>query len=1038
MHLKRIELTNFRQHKKLDVDFSGNLIAVLGPNGCLAKGTPVRMYDGTVRPVEEVKSGDVLLAFDDESGRLTSSTVSGVVMTSPDHKQKPMLEVEIDGEKTCCTYDHPFFAGDGFYPLYQLVWGALEAGQRAQLKLLCEQYGAPFDDATVWRQNSCRDEASAGSEWVLKDDARWAYREGAQDRGGSVAGEPAWVASGEPYRLQSVKQQGGEPGVVQREVQCVVWGNPWQGDNTESAGADAGGDCGGSEGVVGESEEVSVPCGGSVAEKDPCGGGEERCSGGEKAEPEEHLGNCVRIKVLEAAAYYTIRMREAPYTYCIGREHCYLTHNCGKSNLIGAIQFALTGEQPGFTKANLTTWGEKEGSVKLIFTAGSNNTEFVIVRKTNGDVTLKVDGETIKQARKVEDALREKAGLDKELIRQIVFVPQKGIDAILFDDPKNREVAFQRLIGIGNATKIYESLRSEIAAYDKPQGFDDAIARAREQLDTHEDVARACRETLGKYDAAIRKLPTKEELEKEVDRLAGAQAAVEELVSVTRRLNSAQEAHGRALKELDEVGSFSEEEEERLRKLVDEDGDVVRFLTRLKDLSDAALSAKNEGDAAIREAESDLARYTTKVEDDRAEVKRLDNEQAAAEAEARSLRNMMREASSDGTCPLCGAPATQEDISRHVKEKLDAMEAKRREVTEKARDARMALDKREAEESACARKLDRARTRMEAAKAALKNAKDKNVEGVVIDMVSFEVSYKGNVPDDLPKIESRLADNRRKLNDAVRTKDAAKTARDNVARYSAQVDMVRQAMEAAERRVADIGIKAVDVHGDYSEKCREATEKARSNLDAFNGILRDMATEKGRLDTAEKSIESTRKMIDDLVEKKRVEDAVREKVDVLKRVRDWFSYKEGPRIMSQNVMRDLTACVNSFLDQFCAPFVVEAEEEGFGFRCRFIDGRSMPDPNPDASLLSGGQKVALAIAFRLAIYMCFGGELGLLSLDEPTAYLDDASIGHLGELLQKVGEVARNKGLQIIMATHEKAIMPFLDTRIDLGIMKGE
>ena len=34
MHLKRIELTNYRQHRQLDVDFSGNLIAVLGPNGC--------------------------------------------------------------------------------------------------------------------------------------------------------------------------------------------------------------------------------------------------------------------------------------------------------------------------------------------------------------------------------------------------------------------------------------------------------------------------------------------------------------------------------------------------------------------------------------------------------------------------------------------------------------------------------------------------------------------------------------------------------------------------------------------------------------------------------------------------------------------------------------------------------------------------------------------------------------------------------------------------------------------------------------------
>ena len=705
----------------------------------------------------------------------------------------------------------------------------------------------------------------------------------------------------------------------------------------------------------------------------------------------------------------------------------------GKSNFIGAIQFALTGAQPGFTKADLTTWGEKEGSVRLFFTAGSKNEDFVITRKTNGDVVMKVGAETIKQTKKVEEALRDRAGLDKDLINQIVFVPQKGVDAILFDDPKNREVAFQRLIGIGQASKIYDALRTEIAAYDKPQGFDEAIARSKTQLAEQSEIAKVCRTTLQKYEAAIKQLPSKESLEKEVDNLAGAQAAVEELASVSQRLRNAQDAHERALKALNDVGSFSEEEEENLRKAVDMGNDVVRFLSRLKELSEAAYDAKKEGDAAIKEAESVLAQYTTKVEDDRAEVKRLDGEQVAAEAEARSLRNMMREASSDGTCPLCGAPATQEDISKHVQEKLNKIESTRKEVTDKAMKARMALDKRETDENAAVRKIDRAKTKFETAKAALQNAKDKNVEGVEIDMVSFEVIYKGFVPADLPKVETKLAENKRKLSAAISTKESAKNARDNVARYAAQVDMLVQSKQSAAKRVADMGIDPEAVESDAAEKCRAATAKARKNLDAYNGILRDMAAEKGRLDAAEKTIESTKKFIDDLVVKKEVDDKIKVKVDTLKRVRDWFNYREGPRIMSQNVMRDLTACVNDYLNQFDAPFVVEAEEEGFGFRCCFTDGRYMPDPRPDASLLSGGEKVALAIAFRLAIYMCFGGELGLLSLDEPTAYLDANRLEHLGELLQKVGAVARNNGLQILMATHEKAIMPFLDSKIDLG-----
>lgn len=732
----------------------------------------------------------------------------------------------------------------------------------------------------------------------------------------------------------------------------------------------------------------------------------------------------------------------------------------GKSNLIGAIQFALTGEQPGFTKADLTTWGEKEGSVRLFFTAGPRNEEFCVTRKTNGDVVLKVGDETIKQARKVEEALREKAGLDKELIRQIVFVPQKGIDAILFDDPKNREVAFQRLIGIGNASKIYEALRTEIAAYDKPQGFDEAIARALQQLADQESVAKTCRGALARYEDAVKSLPSKESLEAEVDKCAGAQQAIAAYVRAEQSLSDTQKLHENALATLAGMGAVSEDEEEKLRKEhaelsaeldakrkeLDECKESVRFLSRLKELADALIVASEGYGIATDELNDVTGRYKTKIEDDKSEVDRLGAEQVSAESELRSLRNLVKEASSDGTCPVCGAQASQEDIEQHLKEKISDAEENARSACENAKEARMAYDKRWAEEQTAREKEKKAKSAYDIALAALQKAKDANVEGCEIDMDTYEVSYNGKVPDELPdvqktnsEIQSRIEDIGRRvyeINGAIgkieATKRHTKDARDNVARLAAQIDLIWKNRRDCYEKLAGLGIDPESAKNGNGS-CDEALKKARANLDAYNGILRDMAGTKGQLDAAEETIRKTRSFVDELVQKKELEEKVKAKVDTLKRSRDWFHYREGPRIMSQNVMKELTACVNSYLDQFCAPFVVEAEEEGFGFRCCFIDGRSMPDPHPDASLLSGGQKVALAIAFRMAIYMCFGGELGLLSLDEPTAYLDDASIGHLGELLQKVGEVARNKGLQILMATHEKAIMPFLDTRIDLG-----
>ena len=455
-------------------------------------------------------------------------------------------------------------------------------------------------------------------------------------------------------------------------------------------------------------------------------------------------------------------------------------NGAGKSNLLGAIQFALTGEHPGATKADLTTWGEKEGSVRLFFTAGSRNEEFVVTRKTNGDVTLKVGGETIKQARKVEEALRDKAGLDKELIRQIVFVPQKGIDAILFDDPKNREVAFQRLIGIGNASKIYEALRTEIAAYDKPQGFDEAIARCRLQLGEQEQFAKKCREALGKYEQAIKTLPSKESLEKEVDKCAGAQQAIAAYARAEQSLSDTQQLHELALSKLAAIGAVPEEEEEKLRAEsedlakeretmraeLDAGKESVRFLTRLKELADAATKANEDLAVAKAAAEMVHAKNPENTLAEEAEdVKRLEAERVASESELKSLRNLVKDASSDGTCPVCGAPASQEDIEKHLHVKIAAAKNKAEDAGYRAKDARTLYDRREAEESAADREVERKKSAFDLAIAALKKALEANVEGCNIDLDTFMVSYKGKTPEALPEIQQRNADIAKRISD---------------------------------------------------------------------------------------------------------------------------------------------------------------------------------------------------------------------------------------------------------------------------------
>lgn len=99
----------------------------------------------------------------------------------------------------------------------------------------------------------------------------------------------------------------------------------------------------------------------------------------------------------------------------------------GKSNFLGAIQFALTGEQPGKTKDSLVHWGAKDGKVTLEFELDGKPGR--IVRPIlSPKVVLAYDGQEVTGITAVAKALEERLGIDKDLVRQSVFVRQKEID----------------------------------------------------------------------------------------------------------------------------------------------------------------------------------------------------------------------------------------------------------------------------------------------------------------------------------------------------------------------------------------------------------------------------------------------------------------------------------------------------------------------------------------------------------------------------------------------------------------------------------
>lgn len=686
----------------------------------------------------------------------------------------------------------------------------------------------------------------------------------------------------------------------------------------------------------------------------------------------------------------------------------------GKSNFLGAIQFALTGEQPGFDKKDLLTWGEDSGYVRLWFS--HNGKECQIQRRIeSASCTLKVGDEEFKGAKASQEALLNVVGIDKEVLKQSVFVRQTEVESCLFTDPRERELNFQRLLGLQDAAKVNKLLGDIITGLGAPESMDEAISQAQELVEKNKPEIDELTKIVAAIQEEMSKLPKAEDIDREIS-------------SKTNSINATANAIKYAKLVKDHKKLFEEAFVKFGPKAAEEMPDTTNMLLNLQTWQNRLKLAKalDSAGKAVESAEKTYNKIfgegrpceENKIEDLKRMEVRLKDRRSEIQGELKSLGTLMAAcAESKGTtCPLCGS-ATDHDISAELQGKVDSLNAELSDNEHTYEELHKELVNEEAKCLEYDKRLDIAKKNVEKAKSAM-DALFEQVDGDLDEL-------------DEAKINPILDDLRKRLSEANTVANEIQLARESV-------NSARAQWESSIAVANKAGVE--DVESFDEQKALDSIKELKDGIDRLSKqrqdifqMSTDLAGAKAAREQAVKAVQETEQAIERLRRKQEENDEMRRKIGVLTDVRDWFNYKNGPRVLTRNVMSALTDSVNHYLDKFGSPFTVEASEEGMGFRVRFCDGRTVPDPLPDASMLSGGQKIALAVAFRFAVYTLFSNKLGLLSLDEPTAYLDDETIARFGDLLQKIAQIARNSSLQILMATHEASLAPCFDQTITIG-----
>lgn len=333
------------QKKILEVFDKGIRIIVLcWSRRCLSAHTKVLTVDGLVE-AKDLSVGDKVVSYNDGYELSTISHVG--IVSSP----KAIIELDYGDERIRTSYDHPFYFNGVYAPLFLIVWGNLEASQRAKLKLLCEQYGESLDDQLEKCGTSGDYEASIRYIRLLQDSFQWTNYQDTQGSSKSVPSKSDWITAGKSYRQRQNEQSGGKLGVVYSPTELGAYDEAGASDEelgrkmwnayTYITASFA------NQGFMEHSVKIqnwSKRVFGTSILKDSGEVSEEIGDKNKGRDNTRHLEK-PNVEIFEAEPLYEITV-EGNSNYFVGRR-CLLNHNCGKTLLAWTLLIREALRKPG-------------------------------------------------------------------------------------------------------------------------------------------------------------------------------------------------------------------------------------------------------------------------------------------------------------------------------------------------------------------------------------------------------------------------------------------------------------------------------------------------------------------------------------------------------------------------------------------------------------------------------------------------------------------------------------------------------------------
>ncbi len=305
----------------------------------------------------------------------------------------------------------------------------------------------------------------------------------------------------------------------------------------------------------------------------------------------------------------------------------------------------------------------------------------------------------------------------------------------------------------------------------------------------------------------------------------------------------------------------------------------------------------------------------------------------------------------------------------------------------------------------------------------------------------------------LKKIEEELIKLKSELNKIIAQLEIEKSSLKNLENRKSEIEILKikieEVNEARERiviykRTEQNLINDIDFLKNHMQTLKEATLEF-TKFDNMYKIKKEelkIALEKEKqteIELAElkKEVEITEREITELKEKIKETEEIREKLIKILEIEKWLS-NDFLNLMNFTEKNIMLAVRNEFSKLFNKWFSMLTTDALYvRLDENFTPIINQGDFELDYSYLSGGERTAIALAYRLALNQILNSLLsqirtrGLVILDEPTDGFSDQQLDKVRDILQELNMK------QLILVSHEQKIEGFVDNVIRLRKING-